>query len=128
MSSFENLSAICVLTTHDANALHSGVVIFDQRANSLQTKITAIFEGLKIGPHGFHVHEFGDLSDGCNTAGPHFNPYKDSHGGPGEGHRHVGDMGNVISDSLDGKTSFTLTDDLIRLDNGELSVVGRSVV
>lgn len=128
MSASENFSAICVLTTHDADALNSGIVIFDQRANSLQTKITAIFEGLKVGPHGFHVHEFGDLSDGCNTAGPHFNPYKDSHGGPEEVHRHVGDMGNVISDSLDSKTSFTLTDDLIRLNNGELSVIGRSVV
>jgi Cu-Zn family superoxide dismutase len=128
MSFAENLSAICVLKSHDVKSLHSGTVIFAQSANSVYTKITAVLQKLKPGPHGFHVHEFGDLSDGCNTAGPHFNPYKNSHGGPGSSQRHVGDMGNVISETLHGTTNFTLDDDLIRLDNGNLSVVGRSVV
>ena len=40
------------------------------------TLISGIVTGLGENPkHGFHVHEFGDLSDGCTSCGGHFNPY-----------------------------------------------------
>ena len=32
--------------------------------------------------HGFHVHEHGDLGDGCKDAGGHFNPDGVDHAGP----------------------------------------------
>jgi Cu-Zn family superoxide dismutase len=39
------------------------------------TIITAEISGLSPGHHGFHIHEKGDLSDGCKAAGPHYNPF-----------------------------------------------------
>ena len=44
--------------------------------------------------HGFHIHEYGDLTEGCKTAGPHYNPFAVEHGAY-SGVRHVGDMGNL---------------------------------
>ena len=32
--------------------------------------------GLKKGLHGFHVHQKGDLGNGCKNAGGHFNPFE----------------------------------------------------
>ncbi|KAG6857150.1 Superoxide dismutase [Cu-Zn] [Tephrocybe sp. NHM501043] len=75
---------------------------------------------------GFHVHQFGDLSQGCLSAGPHFNPFGKTHGAPTDKNRHVGDLGNIESDS-DGSAIFTFEDTQLAL-NGPLSVVGRAVV
>jgi Cu/Zn superoxide dismutase len=36
----------------------------------------------KEGKHGFHIHEKADFSQGCASAGPHFNPYRTAHGAP----------------------------------------------
>lgn len=83
-------------------------------------------KGLEPGLHGFHVHQYGDRTNGCISAGPHFNPYKKTHGGPGDTNRHVGDLGNVKAEG-DGACKFRFTDSLISL-QGEGNVVGRSLV
>src|SRR5438067_11201992 len=80
--------AICVLKPTMNNKV-SGVITFTQKDGAVE--ITGEITGLTPGPHGFHVHEFGDLNspDGMATGG-HFNPDKAMHGGPHDSDRHVG--------------------------------------
>ena len=37
---------------------------------------------LTPGLHGMHVHQFGDVTNGCISSGPHLNPFNKTHGGP----------------------------------------------
>lgn len=78
------------------------------------------------GKHGFHVHEFGDNTNGCMSAGPHFNPNKKEHGAPDAAIRHVGDLGNIVADES-GKAKVNINDSLISL-TGPNSILGRTVV
>lgn len=56
---------------------------FSQDNAISQIKIACSLKGLNPNAkHGIHIHEFGDLTDGCVTAGPHFNPLNKNHGGP----------------------------------------------
>jgi Cu-Zn family superoxide dismutase len=58
--------------------------------------LTGKVTGLTPGEHGFHIHEFGDLSskDG-SAAGGHYNPEGHKHGGPDDKEKHAGDLGNI---------------------------------
>ena len=78
------------------------------------------------GEHGIHIHEFGNLSNGCTSAGAHFNPYGNTHGGPSESVRHVGDLGNLLV-TPDGNAVLNIYDNLCAL-YGANSIVGRSIV
>lgn len=88
--------------------------------------MTGEVKGLSPGQHGFHVHEFGDNTNGCTSAGPHFNPYKKEHGAPNAAIRHVGDLGNIEADNS-GIANINITDTLISL-NGPNSIIGRTIV
>lgn len=76
---------------------------------------------------GFHIHEAGDLTDGCKSACMHFNPYKQNHGSPKSKIRHVGDLGNLIADN-NGKCSMKFYDDMIKLSGETQNIIGRSIV
>lgn len=76
--------------------------------------------------HGCHIHEFGDLTQGCLTAGPHFNPHGLVHGGPKDFIRHVGDLGNLQANH-EGIAEICIVDRMVTL-YGPNSVLGRSIV
>ena len=117
--------AICVLDPQP-NQTASGVVHFEQPHFYSKTKISGTFKGLSQGKHGFHIHQFGDLTQGCTTAGPHYNPFGKVHGGPDAQVRHVGDLGNVVADA-DGNATYNAEDAQVTL-FGAYSVLGRSCV
>lgn len=91
-------------------------------------KVTAELEGLAPGKHGFHIHQYGDLSDRQTgkSAGGHFAPEGEPHGAPSADQRHVGDLGN-IEVGADGRATLERTDSHIAL-SGPHSIVGRAVV
>ena len=68
----------------------------------------------------------GNLIEGCKTAGPHFNPFGKTHGGPGKEERHVGDLGNIEA-GADGVAKYDREDEQVALE-GIASVIGRSCV
>ncbi len=90
------------------------------------TCVTGQVTGLKAGPHGFHIHEFGDYSGGCVSAGGHFNPFGKQHGGSTDVNRHAGDLGNIVAGD-DGTATINITDKQIPL-SGVNNIIGRSVV
>ena len=116
--------AICIMNPDGGSGVN-GLVKMVHTEGQL-CKITAHITGLTPGVHGFHVHEFGNLTKGCVTAGPHYNPFSKTHGCPGREERHVGDMGNVTA-GADGVATFELEDELVSL-WGEHNVIGRSCV
>ena len=116
------LKATCVLTGEAVK----GVVTFEQEDADAPVRVTGEIKGLAPGQHGFHIHQFGDLTNGCTSAGAHFDTRARTHGAPTDEERHIGDLGNVVANE-EGVARIDITDKLVRL-NGPDSVVGRSVV
>lgn len=50
--------------------------------------VDGTIDGLTPGAHGLHVHECGDISNGCQSVGEHFNPYNSVHGGRNDDKQH----------------------------------------
>ncbi|XP_075975634.1 superoxide dismutase 1 [Anticarsia gemmatalis] len=115
--------AVCVI-----NGDVKGTVFFDQKDEKSPVVVTGQVEGLQKGKHGFHVHEFGDNTNGCTSAGAHFNPAKMDHGGPTSSIRHVGDLGNIEATTNGGITKVCIQDEAISLVPGPNSIIGRTLV
>jgi len=100
--------------------------------NIVQTDSNVIvsgeISGLKPGQHGFHIHEFGDLTQSCKNTGVCFNPDNREHGSPKDSNRHVGDLGNILA-NRNGKAVVNIdATNLFSLNEGPNPVIGRSLV
>ncbi|KAM0996680.1 hypothetical protein ACFX14_006747 [Malus domestica] len=102
-----------------------GVVTLSQE-NDGPTTVNVRITGLTPGPHGFHLHEYGDTTNGCISTGPHFNPKQLTHGAPEDEVRHAGDLGNIVANA-DGVSEATIVDNQIPL-TGPNAVIGRALV
>ncbi|KAL5980798.1 hypothetical protein ACLOJK_028708 [Asimina triloba] len=102
-----------------------GFIQFVQGTNGV-THVKGRIAGLSPGYHGFHIHSFGDTTNGCNSTGPHFNPLNKAHGAPTDHDRHAGDLGNILA-GQDGVAEVDLIDMRIPL-TGLHSILGRAVV
>lgn len=116
------VKAVCVLQGEAVK----GTLYFEQPDASSPVKVTGQVTGLQKGLHGFHIHEFGDNTNGCTSAGAHFNPLGKEHGGPTDSVRHVGDLGNIEA-VADGTAKVDISDKMIQL-QGPHSIIGRTLV
>ena len=100
-------------------------------------RLTVTEEGLRVtgevtglpanSKHGFHIHEFGDMTvkDGTGMGG-HFNPAGVEHGMPDKAIRHAGDMGNIDSDA-NGVAKIDKTFQGLTL-SGRSGALGRGII
>ena len=97
-----------------------GTVVFTQKDDYVRIKID--IKGLsKNHLHGFHIHESGDLREGCKSCCAHYNPNGSEHGGLDNGH--AGDLGNIKTDE-NGNCSISIKTDKFIVD----AILGRSII
>ena len=120
--------AMAVLQPTDGNEAR-GKVIFTKVDNGVKV-IATVINLLPNSQHGFHIHQFGNISgkDG-KAAGRYFNPAGRDHKLP-KSHkiRHAGDMGNLNADEK-GIAIFEKVFSNISLNAAEKnSIIGRGVI
>lgn len=116
--------AVAVMEATEGNTAH-GKVAFTEVEGGI--KVTAHFEGVPEGEHGFHIHEKGDCSSGDGkSAGGHFNPEGHEHAGPDAAMRHVGDLGNITANA-EGMAEKEFVDSVISFD-GIKSILDKGVI
>jgi len=115
--------AVAVLAPNDNGV--KGTVHFVESSKGVEINYD-IF-GLSDGEHGFHIHEYGDLTDGCDSACAHFNPYNTTHGGLDSEVRHEGDLGNIMAKG--GRAKGTLLAKTLSLNpQRKTCIVGRMII
>lgn len=103
-----------------------GEVVFTQHSNIDKCIIEYNIRGLSDGKHGFHIHESGNLINGCDSACAHFNPYNKNHGSLNSKERHAGDLGNIVSKNKVSKGKLIAKD--ISLNNKKTNIIGRTII
>ena len=124
------MKAIAVFNSYEYNI--RGTIKFFQEAYNEPTIIRFDISNLHpFGKFGCHVHSYGDMSHGCDSACDHFNPFGKKHGCQlYHGHnRHAGDLCNNIKSDRHGNCKFSYEDSMVSLFPGSVaSIIGRMVV
>jgi len=116
--------AVAVLHSTQGNSVE-GKVTFTKTDSGV--RVVVHVTGLKPGPHGFHIHEFGDCSaPDATSAGGHFNPGGEPHASPKDAKRHDGDLGNIEA-KADGVAELDYVDTKASFE-GPHSIIGRGVI
>ena len=97
-----------------------------------QVKITAEITGLNANQkHGFHIHQFGDLTDAAKgkSAGGHYDPEGTKHHASPDADEphHAGDLGNLDADAQ-GKAKYMRAFDVISISGANNPVLGRGII
>jgi len=117
---------ICAIAVFNDNI--KGNVKFTEDLDANKIRIELNITGLNPNSlHGFHVHEAGDLTDKCTSMCAHFNPHGKTHGCPGMKERHVGDLGNIITNNK-GIAKYTFYDNVIKLRGTKANIIGRGLI
>ncbi|KAM7394311.1 hypothetical protein PAMP_021124 [Pampus punctatissimus] len=99
-----------------------GQVLFKQDYPLGKLKVLLRFKGFPSGSNpefrAVHIHQYGDLSKGCDSTGGHYNPHSVDHP------NHPGDFGNF--EPQQGKINVVKESEATLF--GGLSVIGRAVV
>jgi Cu-Zn family superoxide dismutase len=127
-----SVTAAIAVIQHTAGNETAGIVTFT--ATDGGVKVVADITGLAPGKHGFHIHEFGDVSDSAKamSTGGHFDPAGTHHHelvppDHSVGAHHAGDMGNLVADSS-GKAHLEITLVGVTLMGPVNPIVGRAVI
>ncbi|KAK5602149.1 hypothetical protein CRENBAI_016150 [Crenichthys baileyi] len=99
-----------------------GQVLFRQEHSEGKLQVLLRLSGFPMEgppePRAVHIHQYGDLSRGCDSTGGHYNPYAVNHP------KHPGDFGNFTPQQ--GKINTVIESEATLF--GGLSVLGRAVV
>lgn len=90
---------VAVSSIHSENKKIFGEIKIEELKDEI--KVTTDIKGLKPDAKlGFHIHEKGVCSGpDYKSAGDHLNPDKHEHGRPESALRHLGDMGNLVTNN-----------------------------
>lgn len=108
--------AVCQLQRHGYVSLHQ---------SSRTSPVILSFDLFGFEPnsiHAVHIHEYGDLRDGCTSLGGHFNPTNKYHGD------HAGDLFHNFVTDEEGKFEHVYLTNALSLFPGSKCIIGRSIV
>lgn len=116
----KNVGIASFRNSKDSPGIVGSVKFIEQEDDTI---VKVELDGVLEGKHGIHIHEYGDISNGCKSAGDHYNPFGADHGDVNRGH--VGDLGNIISRG--GKVRQVIKAKNIKL-SGPYNIIGRTLV